>query len=248
LLTLAVRASPEIRNAFAKSLPQEILSELVIVMSDLPATPAYTPQAQKHQLHFNPSEIDIEQPRPLTKRSRKSEVAIPAVPLGDEPVEIKPPPAKKAARKSEPNRRASNNRRVSSQVTTEVHPLSPEKEMEFCRDLIMRMFKGPGFWTRLVGPFKNPVDPTIDNVPNYFDVVKRPMDLRTIQGKMNRSEYATAAEFEADIRQIFQNCYEYWTQDDPIFKNCVDFENYFNTQWGARHKWSTPTIKTEIID
>ena len=243
-----MRASPEIRNAFAKSLPQEILSELVIVMSDLPATPAYTPQGQKHQLHFNPAEIDIEQPRPATKRSRKSEVATPAAPFGDEPVEIKPPPVKKAARKSEPNRRASNNRRISTQVATEPVSLTAEKEMEYCRDLITRMFKGPGFWTRLVGPFKNPVDPTIDNVPNYFDVVKRPMDLRTIQAKMNRNEYATGAEFEADIRQIFQNCYEYWTQDDPIFKNCVDFENYFNTQWGARHKWNTPTIKTEVIE
>jgi hypothetical protein len=245
-----VRASPEIRNAFAKSLPQEILSELVIVMSDLPAAaPAYIPQAQKH--HLNPAEMLIEPPRPAAKRSRKSEVAAPAAAasFADELVEIKPPPPKKAVRKSEPNRRASNNRRASAQVASgEVVPLSPEKEMEFCRDLIVRMFKGPGFWTRLVGPFKNPVDPTVDNVPNYFDVVKRPMDLRTIQGKMNRNEYNTAAEFEADIRQIFQNCYEYWTQDDPIFKNCVDFENYFNTQWGARHKWNTPTIKTEIID
>lgn len=243
-----MRASPEIRNAFAKSLPQEILSELVIVMSDLPATPAYTPQAVKHQLHFHPAEIDIEQPRPATKRSRKSEVATPAVvPVGDEPVEIKPPP-KKAARKSEAHRRTSSNRRVSAQGSAEVVPLTPEKEMEFCRDLIMRMFKGPGYWTRLVGPFKNPVDPAIDNVPNYFDVVKRPMDLRTIQGKMSRNEYATSAEFEADIRQIFQNCYEYWTENDAIFKNCVDFENYFNTVWGTRHKWTTPTIKTEVID
>jgi hypothetical protein len=253
LLTLPVRASPEIRNAFAKSLPQEILSELVIVMSDLPATPAYTPQAPKHQLHFNHAEIDLEQPRPSTKRSRKSEVSTSvaatatAVPVGDEPFEVKPT-VKKVARRSEPNRRTSNNRRTSGQGSAEIIPLSPEKDLEFCRDLIMRMFKGPGFWTRLVGPFKNPVDPAVDNVPNYFDVVKRPMDLRTIQAKMNRGEYATSAEFEADIRLIFQNCYEYWTQDDPIFKNCADFENYFNTVWSTRHKWTTPTIKAEVID
>jgi len=244
-----VRASPEIRNAFAKSLPQEILSELVIVMSELPAAPAYSVQAPKRQIQFQAGEIDNEQPRPAPKRSRKSEVGSSAAPLGfgDEPFEIKPV-IKKAARKSEPNRRVNNNRRASGQVAAEIQPLSSEKEMDFCRDLIQRMFKGPGFWTRLVGPFKKPVDPTTDNVPNYFDVVKRPMDLQTIQGKMNRGEYVTAAEFEADIRLIFQNCYEYWTQDDAIFKNCTDFENYFNTQWAARHKWSFPVIKTEVID
>jgi hypothetical protein len=258
LLTLTVRASPEIRNAFAKSLPQEILSELVIVMSDLPSGPTFA-QPPKHQLQFNPAEIDIEQPRPSTKRSRKSEAAtsipsipaiptIPVIPAGDEPFEIKPL-VKKAARRSEPTRRVStNNRRASGPGLTEAIPLSPEKELEFCRDLIQRMFKGPGFWTRLVGPFKNPVDPAVDNVPNYFDVVKRPMDLRSIQAKMNKGEYATSAEFEADIRLIFQNCYEYWTQDDPIFKNCTDFENYFNNVWSTRHKWTTPTIKSELID
>ena len=49
-----------------------------------------------------------------------------------------------------------------------------EKDLAYCRHLITRMLSGPGFWTRLVGPFTNPVDPSIDNVPNYCDVVKKP--------------------------------------------------------------------------
>lgn len=82
------------------------------------------------------------------------------------------------------------------------------------------MIRGPGFWARLVGPFKQPVDLVVDNVPNYFDVVKHPMDLSTIRAKMANGAYTTASEFEADVRLIFQNCYEYWTQDYPIWKNC----------------------------
>jgi len=78
--------------------------------------------------------------------------------------------------------------------------------MEFCRDLIQRMFKGPRLLDSPRRTFsRTPLIPPSINVPNYFDVVKRPMDLRTIQGRMNRNEYATAAEVSRlIIRQIFQ--------------------------------------------
>jgi hypothetical protein len=76
------------------------------------------------------------------------------------------------------------------------------------------------------------------------------MDLKTIQGKMSRDEYATADEFEADIRLIFQNCYEYWTQDDAVFKDCEIFETFFNKQWAQRHNKATggPRIKPEALE
>jgi hypothetical protein len=110
------------------------------------------------------------------------------------------------------------------------------------------MLSGPGFWTRLVGPFRKPVDPAADNVPNYFTVVKKPMDLGTIQTKLFAREYNTAAEFEADVRQIFSNCYEYWTQDDAVFKMCEMFEKHFNEKWSDQNKWVVPKIKAEVID
>ena len=264
-----VRASPEIRNAFAKSLPQEILSELVIVMSDLPSSPQVAPISflpQPPQIHqppapqnFNPvshnhdnMDIDVEpragpspgsaRPRPPpnpNKRPRKSEAGFSK---DDDAFELKPPHVKKAARRSEPN---GNRRKSKGQSSENMIPLSADKEMNFCRDLIVRMLSGPGFWTRLVGPFRNPVDPIADNVPNYLTVVKRPMDLLTIRDKMARGEYATAADFEADVRQIFQNCYEYWTEKDAIFDTCIKFERYFNEKWDTRHKWVPGTIKSE---
>ena len=239
-----MRASPSIRNEFAKSLPQEILSELVIVMSGFPSSPAYTPQSLKHKPYNNPVESDvIEQPRPANKRPRKSEVGVDNV-AGDEPYEVKPT-TKKIARRSDAGRR--NSRRISTQVPVTIVE-SADKDLGFCRDLITRMLSGPGFWTRLVGPFTNPVDPQIDNIPNYFDVVKRPMCLRVVKAKLDNGEYASGSEFEADIRLIFQNCYEYWTQDDPIFKKCEEFENYFSEQWAKKHKWPGPQIKAEVID
>ncbi|KAH6666298.1 Bromodomain-containing protein, partial [Halenospora varia] len=244
-----MRSSPEIRNTFAKSLPQEILSELVIVMSDLPppTTPAYNtpygPPAPKHALSSNP--LDNEQGRPAIKRARHSEAAI-LNRSADDAFEIKPT-IKKPARKSEPAGQKVKKQKGSRSANGPI-VMDPDREFAYCRDLIGRMLSGPGFWTRLVGPFREPVDPVVHNAPNYFDVVKRPMDLTTIHSKMARNEYANAQEFEADIRLIFQNCYEYWTQDDSVFKDCEKFEKYFNDKWDERHKWIPPHVKMEVID
>ena len=251
-----MRATPTIRTNFAKALPQEILSELVVVMSDFPAgpalllpppppppphppppTPSHLPQSVKHLVDDELVDGDVEQPRSV-KRIRLSGVE-PSV-VVDNVLEVKHA-NKKIVRKSDSSRRTS--RRASVPAT----PLTPEQELDFCRGLIERMIRGPGFWTRLVGPFKQPVDPVVDNVPNYFDVVKRPMDLNTIKTKMINGAYKAASEFEADVRLIFQNCYEYWTQDDPIWKTCQEFENYFDTQWAERHEYKgpKPRVKAE---
>jgi hypothetical protein len=252
-----VRGSPDVRNTFAKSLPQEILSELVIVMSELPNTPTFTPRAiNKHYLN-NSNEGEYESPyaqatqsQPPPKKPRKSEAV--ALTNGDDTFDVKQN-IKKPSRKSEPAQRKpakihgrmTNNSASSSAAA---NPNDPDRDLGFCRDLITRMLSGPGFWTRLVGSFKDPVDPVAHNAPNYFAVVKNPMDLKKIKAKMDRNEYTTSAEFEADVRLIFQNCFEYWTPEDQVFKDCENFERYFNDKWAKRTKWVPPTVKIETID
>jgi hypothetical protein len=252
-----VRSSPYVRNDFARSLPKEILSELVIVMSELPTTSAkktvktLSPTSAAAPFnqpvnHTRPIEIDAEQPRPY-KRARKSDLGV-INGAPDDEFEVKPV-IKKPARRSEPGRRV--NRRASTQNASgpkAPSEMDPETDLTYCKELIGRMLSGPGFWTRLVGPFKDPVDPVAHNCPQYFNVVKHPMCLRDIKGKMDRGEYVSSAEFEADIRLIFQNCFEYWQPQDPVFKDCEAFEKYFNEKWNMRHKWTPPTIKNEVID
>lgn len=188
-----MRSTPAIRTTFAKALPQEILSDIVIVLSDFVSEPAAPPQVIKRQLDHE-RDADAEQSRNI-KRVRRSGGEDNASAVVEGPVEAKPA-IKKLTRKPDGSRR--NSRRMSLPAA----PLNPEQELEFCRGLIERMIRGPGFWTRLVGPFKQPVDPAVDNVPNYFDVVKRPMDLNTIRTKMINNVYKSAAEFEADVRLI----------------------------------------------
>ena len=38
-------------------------------------------------------------------------------------------------------------------------------------------------------PFRMPVDPEVQNVPDYFDIIKKPMDLKTIDRKIKANSY-----------------------------------------------------------
>lgn len=44
------------------------------------------------------------------------------------------------------------------------------------------------------------------DVPDYYDVIRKPMDLGKIRGKLSGMEYRATREFVADIYLIFQNC------------------------------------------
>lgn len=255
-----MRSNPQERNDFVRSLPKEILSDLVIALSDMPADPADPtnhsidsgPAAKRSLLNNPAEEMDLGQAQQPRKRSRKS-ATDPVNSAPDEVFEVKPA-VKKSARKSEPSRRVS--RRVSAPpppaAADHDNTFTPEKELEYCRDLIKRMVSGPGYWTRYVTNFKKPVDPVMDNAPNYSDVVKKPMCLNLMKTKMENGEYSSGAEFEADIRLIFQNCYEYWTPADPIWKECDAFEEFFNNQWAQRSTYASGKrvnpVKAEIID
>lgn len=96
-----------------------------------------------------------------------------------------------------------------------------------------------GFWTRLVGPFKEPVDPSQDGVPDYFDKVGKPMDLGTMKSKMDRGEYADEEEFLKDMNQIFSNCYTYWSKKDPMWAACEKLQKSFEDKYSNMSRWIT---------
>ena len=53
--------------------------------------------------------------------------------------------------------------------------------------------------------FNTPVDPESLNIPTYFDVIKNPMDLGTIQQNMDDEVYQSLSEWTADIRLVWSN-------------------------------------------
>ncbi|EZA60385.1 Transcription initiation factor TFIID subunit [Ooceraea biroi] len=65
-----------------------------------------------------------------------------------------------------------------------------------------------------VWPFMKPVSKKM--VKDYYDIVKRPMDLETISKKVSAHKYHTRHEFLRDIEQILENCSLYNGKDNPL--------------------------------
>lgn len=46
-------------------------------------------------------------------------------------------------------------------------------------------------------------------IPNYYKIIKKPMDLSTVKKKLQKKHsqhYQTPEDFVADVRLIFKNC------------------------------------------
>lgn len=63
--------------------------------------------------------------------------------------------------------------------------------------------------------FHKPVDPDRLGIPDYFEIVKDPIDLGTIKQRLNYNYYLTIKEFIDDMQRCFDNCLIYNNIDSP---------------------------------
>lgn len=106
--------------------------------------------------------------------------------------------------------------------------MSPD-EKKRCRKALDELKKPQH--NAIAWPFLLPVDPVAWNIVGYFDVVKHPMDISTMERKLSAGEYKNAAEFEADVRLIFHNCYIFNTPDNEVYQMGQALESVFNENW-----------------
>ncbi|TGZ52969.1 bromodomain-containing protein homolog [Temnothorax longispinosus] len=55
-------------------------------------------------------------------------------------------------------------------------------------------------------------------VPDYLDIVSKPMDLSTMQAKLEKQDYDSIAAFEADFNLMVKNCLEYNRKDTMFYR------------------------------
>lgn len=56
-------------------------------------------------------------------------------------------------------------------------------------------------------PFLMPVDTEALGIPEYFDVIKEPMDFSTIEMNLKSGIYQSPTQFHQDVLKIFNNSY-----------------------------------------
>ncbi|KAF5102710.1 hypothetical protein D0Z00_000202 [Geotrichum galactomycetum] len=129
----------------------------------------------------------------------------------------------------------------------EIHPTRPKDvpysdvkprrkkyaaELKFCgsvlKELMSKRHETFSF------PFLEPVDPVALNCPDYFKIIKEPMDLSTISTKYNTNHYENAHEFEADVRLMLRNCYKFNPEGSPVNLMGHRLEALFDKKWADK--------------
>ena len=98
--------------------------------------------------------------------------------------------------------------------------------LQFIQHKIMKVL-----WkNRFCWPFQKAVDADELGIPDYYNVVKNPMDLGTVKRKLENFEYQMGDEALTDIRLVFDNCFLYNKPDDDIYSMAKDLETVFESK------------------
>ncbi|XP_077189145.1 bromodomain testis-specific protein isoform X2 [Paroedura picta] len=76
-------------------------------------------------------------------------------------------------------------------------------------------------------PFHQPVDAAGLNLPDYYNIITKPMDLTTIQKRLEHNYYTCAAECIRNFKTMFSNCYLYNKPGDDIVFMAQALEKVF---------------------
>ncbi|KAF3933399.1 hypothetical protein ABW19_dt0207307 [Dactylella cylindrospora] len=118
-------------------------------------------------------------------------------------------------------------------------------EFKFCEGIMKELYKKQH--SVIAYPFYDPVDPVALGIPDYFKIIKKPMDMSEINRKLTQNEYNNSNEFEADIRLMFNNCYKFNPQGSPVYSAGKSLEAIFDEKWSQKpsFKEETPTPPVE---
>ena len=75
--------------------------------------------------------------------------------------------------------------------------------------------------------FYEPVNPDALHIPDYFDIIKNPMDLGTIKQKLSSNQYMRINEFIIDINLMFDNCILYNGETAPVSLRCKEVRDEY---------------------
>lgn len=70
-------------------------------------------------------------------------------------------------------------------------------------------------------PFRQPVDPQALGIPDYFDIIKKPMDLSTIKRKLDTGQYSDPWQYVDDVWMMFENAWLYNRKTSKVYRYCT---------------------------
>ncbi|PIA51339.1 hypothetical protein AQUCO_01100278v1 [Aquilegia coerulea] len=86
------------------------------------------------------------------------------------------------------------------------------------------------------GIFNVPVDVVKFNIPDYFTVIKHPMDLGTVKKNLATGVYSSPFEFYADVKLTFTNAMTYNPPGNQVHNSAAKLKEYFELRWKSIEK------------
>ncbi|TRY59513.1 hypothetical protein DNTS_017620 [Danionella cerebrum] len=96
-------------------------------------------------------------------------------------------------------------------------------ELSACEVLTVDLVRHEDSW-----PFIKLVSRT--QVPDYYDIIKKPIALSTIRERVNNCEYQTAANYIEDVELMFSNCMEYNPKNTSEVKAGLRLQAFFHSE------------------
>lgn len=96
-------------------------------------------------------------------------------------------------------------------------------ELSACEQLSVELVRHEDSW-----PFTKLVSRT--QVPDYYDIIQKPIALSTIREKVNNCEYQSAADFVSDVELMFANCLEYNPRHSNEAKAGLRLQEFFHSE------------------
>ncbi|KAL1906695.1 transcription initiation at TATA-containing promoter protein [Sporothrix stenoceras] len=137
-------------------------------------------------------------------------------------------------------------------------PKNPKKkspEFRFCEEVLKELVKAKHY--EINHWFLKPVDAVALQIPTYHKVIKKPMDLGTMQTKLNLGEYVSAKDFENDFGLIVKNCRKFNVVGEVV-DSANRLEDLFKQKWAEKDSWiaahttqtaaHSPSVKDEDSD
>lgn len=104
--------------------------------------------------------------------------------------------------------------------------LAPQKLKTTCLDVLKTMQSHQHGWV-----FNSPVDPVELGLPDYFEVIKKPMDLGTIRKKLENGCYHSLEEFESHVHLTFDNAMVYNPEGSVVYNMAKEMKDKFEEEY-----------------
>lgn len=111
-------------------------------------------------------------------------------------------------------------------------------ELQFCDEALAELMHPKNSTLNMW--FLDAVDAEGLNIPDYYAIIKKPMDLGKVSRMLNGGEIANAKEFDKNVRLVFTNCYQFNgppDQGNPVSMVAKQLEDLYNQQMKGKDAW-----------